>query len=72
MSDFATRGTAACQAPLSPRVLLRFIQKMMGKDRIGQMRQDSECWLEGEDCDLKMEGRFRKGGDMGLPMADSF
>ena len=45
---------------------------MMGKDRIGQMRQDSECWLEGEDCDLKMEGRFRKGGDMGIPMADSF
>ena len=72
MSNFATRGTAACQAPLSPRVLLRFIQKVMAKDKIGQVREDWECWLEGKDCDLKMEGRFRKGGDMGILMADPF
>ena len=72
MSDFATQGTAACQAPLSPRVLLKFIQKVMARDKIGQMREDSKCWLEGEDCDLKTEGRFRKGGDMGIPMVDSF
>ena len=52
--------------------MLKFIQKVMARDKIGQMREDSKCWLEGEDCDLKTEGRFRKGGDMGIPMVDSF
>ena len=44
----------------------------MAKDKIGQVKEDWECWLEGKDCDLKMEGRFRKGGDMGILMADPF